>query len=421
MTQTNFLESAKMGDPRVIAGLLNRSLQTQGITTKATRRNNELHLLLEGENLQTKQDSIVDYLVQALSRLQVPATSLNIYAKASGQEEVLWRHSLNYSGPEVTGLPAMPSNFTLPTPESAEPEMTPHALDETDFTTVENVENSIENGVEDMVENGLDTLVKDDHPFSSMGDDFEESMDMANQDTEKIDRVDSDSLDLSPLPPSGYLEPKEENGHSWNSSDGEEIPLDQEDEMAEHPPAKSSFPVLPLSFAAIVALMFAGAGFYYRLVLFPATTETPEPPPAQVTTNLPPESVPSLPPSLPGDTTGQVPNPGEAPVPPATPDPASLAPADVPVSVPSEVPVPDAPPANPWRDAINAAMDAAVKAQSAQTAEEWQVVEETWDQSIQLLLAVPETDPNFVLAQTKIVEYSANLEIARNRKEKASQ
>ena len=413
MTQTNFLESAKMGDPRVIAGLLNRSLQTQGITTKATRRNNELHLLLEGENLQTKQDSIVDYLVQALSRLQVPATSVNIYAKASGQEDVLWRHSLNYSGPEVTGLPTMPSNFTLPTPESAEPEMTPNALDETDFTTVEN-----------SVENSFDTLVQDATQFSGMGDDFEEtapSMDMPNQDTEKIDRLDSDSLDLSPLPPSGYFEPEEENGHSWNGSDVEEIPLDEEDEMAEHPPTKSSFPVLPLSFAAIVALMFAGAGFYYRLVLFPAATETPVPPPAQVTTNLPPESVPSLPPSLPGDTTGQVPNPVEAPVPPATPDPASISPVDVPVSVPPEAPVPDAPPANPWRDAINAATEAAVKAQSAQTAEEWGVVEQTWDKSIQLLLAVPETDPNFILAQTKIVEYTANLDIARNRKEKASQ
>ena len=413
MTQTNFLESAKMGDPRVIAGLLNRSLQTQGITTKATRRNNELHLLLEGENLQTKQDSIVDYLVQALSRLQVPATSVNIYAKASGQEDVLWRHSLNYSGPEVTGLPTMPSNFTLPTPESAEPEMTPNALDETDFTTVEN-----------SVENSFDTLVQDATQFSGMGDDFEEtapSMDMPNQDTEKIDRLDSDSLDLSPLPPSGYFEPEEENGHSWNGSDVEEIPLDEEDEMAEHPPTKSSFPVLPLSFAAIVALMFAGAGFYYRLVLFPAATETPVPPPAQVTTNLPPESVPSLPPSLPGDTTGQVPNPVEAPVPPATPDPASISPVDVPVSVPPEVPVPDAPPANPWRDAINAATEAAVKAQSAQTAEEWGVVEQTWDKSVQLLLAVPETDPNFILAQTKIVEYTANLDIARNRKEKASQ
>ena len=413
MTQTNFLESAKMGDPRVIAGLLNRSLQTQGITTKATRRNNELHLLLEGENLQTKQDSIVDYLVQALSRLQVPATSVNIYAKASGQEDVLWRHSLNYSGPEVTGLPTMPSNFTLPTPESAEPEMTPNALDETDFTTVEN-----------SVENSFDTLVQDATQFSGMGDDFEEtapSMDMPNQDTEKIDRLDSDSLDLSPLPPSGYFEPEEENGHSWNGSDVEEIPLDEEDEMAEHPPTKSSFPVLPLSFAAIVALMFAGAGFYYRLVLFPAATETPVPPPAQVTTNLPPESVPSLPPSLPGDTTGQVPNPVEAPVPPATPDPASISPVDVPVSVPPEVPVPDAPPANPWRDAINAATEAAVKAQSAQTAEEWGVVEQTWDKSVQLLLAVPETDPNFILAQTKIVEYTANLDMARNRKEKASQ
>ena len=339
MTQTNFLESAKMGDPRVIAGLLNRSLQNQGISTKATRRNNELHLLLEGENLQTKQDSIVDYLVQALSRLQVPQTTVNIYAKVPGQEEVIWRHSLNYPGPEVTGLPTMPSNFTLPTPESAEPEMTPSALDEENFSTVES---------------RFDTLAKDDDRFGSLNDDFLEttpSMDTFNQEeeTEKADTV--DSFDLSPLPPTGYLDPEEGNGHSWNGSGAEEIPLYEEDSpLAENTLPKSSFPVLPLSLAAIVALLFAGAGFYYRLVLFPASTETPVS--TQVTTNLSPESVPSLPATLPGDTTGQVPPVVENPVSPAQP---TTPPVETVVSVPPETPVPDAPPANPWRDAINAA------------------------------------------------------------------
>ncbi|MGA0200756.1 MAG: hypothetical protein ACO3NK_16855, partial [Prochlorotrichaceae cyanobacterium] len=125
MTQTNFLELAKTGEPRVIAGLLNRSLQSQGITTKATRRSNELHLLLEGERLDGHEESIVEYLDQALSRLQVPAMSIHIYARLPGQEPVLWRHDLKYQGPKAAGLPTMPSNFTLPVPESAEPEMTP--------------------------------------------------------------------------------------------------------------------------------------------------------------------------------------------------------------------------------------------------------------------------------------------------------
>ena len=62
MTQTNFLELAKTGDPRVIAGLLNHSLQSQGITTKATRRSNELHLLLEGENIEDPR--LIDRILQ---------------------------------------------------------------------------------------------------------------------------------------------------------------------------------------------------------------------------------------------------------------------------------------------------------------------------------------------------------------------
>jgi hypothetical protein len=70
---------------------------------------------------------------------------------------------------------------------------------------------------------------------------------------------------------------------------------------------------------------------------------------------------------------------------------------------------------NPWRDAVNTAMNAAVKAQTAQTAVEWGEVAQEWDKSVQLLKLVPTTDPKYDKAQQKITEYTQNLDIARSR------
>ncbi len=66
-----------------------------------------------------------------------------------------------------------------------------------------------------------------------------------------------------------------------------------------------------------------------------------------------------------------------------------------------------------FRDAINLATAAANQTQTAKTKEEWSAVAFTWQNSIELLKAVPTNDPNYATAQTKINSYSANLAYAQ--------
>lgn len=414
MTQTNFLELAKTGDPRVISGLLNRSLQSQSITTKATRRSNELHLLLEGASLEGHEASIVEYLEEALARLQVPAMPIHIYARLPGQEAVLWRHDLAYGGPKVSGPPAMISNFTLPVPENAEPEMTP---DQTLLEPQQFDDFEIQDSPED----------SGDASFGNAAASFDHlDVEETSDEVEPFAAVEeAQDFDLS-SPGDGYeadgyqngngYEAENGNGNGWMEADTEEsapspeleIPKFEEEEL----PQKSGFPLLPLSLAAIVALLFAGAGAYYRFFLF---DQTPEPLATISSEPLPVETpVAEIPPPVSSATPEVIPSP-EPPTDTEILPPVDVAPTPEPVASP-EVVIESA---TPWRDAINAAMEAAQLAQTAQTAEEWGTVAETWDQSIQLLLLVPEGDPNYALAQDKVVEYTTNLDIARANELKA--
>jgi len=77
-------------------------------------------------------------------------------------------------------------------------------------------------------------------------------------------------------------------------------------------------------------------------------------------------------------------------------------------------PAPDAAPVsdNPFRDAVNAATNAANLAQTAKTPEEWQAVAKEWKTAIDLMKAVPEGDANREVAQQKATEYQKNLDYA---------
>lgn len=68
---------------------------------------------------------------------------------------------------------------------------------------------------------------------------------------------------------------------------------------------------------------------------------------------------------------------------------------------------------DPFRDAINLATDASNRTQTASSKEEWSAIALTWQDSIALLGAVPEADPNYTTAQSKITSYSQNLSYAQ--------
>ncbi len=70
------------------------------------------------------------------------------------------------------------------------------------------------------------------------------------------------------------------------------------------------------------------------------------------------------------------------------------------------------PGADPFRDAVKYAQDAAVLVQSAKTQEDWQKVVEKWEEAIAQMKAVPESSPNYQNAQKKAAEYEKNLNYA---------
>ncbi|MDX2212197.1 MAG: ankyrin repeat domain-containing protein [Oculatellaceae cyanobacterium bins.114] len=69
---------------------------------------------------------------------------------------------------------------------------------------------------------------------------------------------------------------------------------------------------------------------------------------------------------------------------------------------------------DPFRNAVNKAMEAAELAQTAQTLEEWHEVANTWQQAIDLMESVETLDPNYEVARQKAQEYQANKEYAQS-------
>lgn len=67
---------------------------------------------------------------------------------------------------------------------------------------------------------------------------------------------------------------------------------------------------------------------------------------------------------------------------------------------------------NPFRDAVNKAIEAANLTQTAKTSDEWNTVANAWQQAIGLMQSVPSSSPNYETAQAKVIEYQKNLEYA---------
>jgi hypothetical protein len=66
-----------------------------------------------------------------------------------------------------------------------------------------------------------------------------------------------------------------------------------------------------------------------------------------------------------------------------------------------------------FRDAVNAAMRAAQLTQTATTPQDWQAIVQSWELAIAKMKAVPANDSNAAIAQRKAIEYTKNLDYAR--------
>ncbi len=110
----------------------------------------------------------------------------------------------------------------------------------------------------------------------------------------------------------------------------------------------------------------------------------------------------------------QAQNPPSAPTspksPPATPSPVTSQALSSATAAPAAKPQPDS-----FQNAVNSAMSAAKLAQSAKSKNDWNLVVSRWQNSINLLKAVPKSSPNHAKAQKKIAEYQRNLAYAQRQ------
>ncbi|MBD1862823.1 MULTISPECIES: hypothetical protein [Trichocoleus] len=95
MTQSEVLAQAKQGDPQAIAQLMNRSLQSKGITAKVNRKEGSLRVLLESDQLPDQQ-IMIRFIDQGIAKLQVPGLeTVQVYGQRSGQTMPAWSQTLN--------------------------------------------------------------------------------------------------------------------------------------------------------------------------------------------------------------------------------------------------------------------------------------------------------------------------------------
>ncbi|MDJ0707753.1 MAG: hypothetical protein QNJ46_31140 [Leptolyngbyaceae cyanobacterium MO_188.B28] len=110
-TQPSALDLAKQGNPRAIAALLNRSIQTHGIKALVRRKGDCLHIVLDAAQV-PKQQTMVRYISSNLAKLEM--TSINtvkIYGRQLGQDFPAWNNALVLSAQNAP-------NSSTPTLES---------------------------------------------------------------------------------------------------------------------------------------------------------------------------------------------------------------------------------------------------------------------------------------------------------------
>lgn len=100
-------------------------------------------------------------------------------------------------------------------------------------------------------------------------------------------------------------------------------------------------------------------------------------------------------------------------------EPDETAPAETATTVANTESAPTAPASgsgpNYFNEAVNRAQSAVAIGQSAQSSDDWTLAASRWQQAVQYMEQVPDTDPNYATAQQKVQEYGQNLSLAQKR------
>jgi uncharacterized protein (DUF697 family) len=133
-TQPNLLELAKQGNAQAIATLMNRQLQTKGITAKAALKEECLQIILESAQVPNQQ-ALVVFIRKGITNLGAePIKKVKVYGRQIGEEFPAWNEEFSVVAQTVQSLVELTKqgdvnaintlieeqvNSPLPTPEVA--------------------------------------------------------------------------------------------------------------------------------------------------------------------------------------------------------------------------------------------------------------------------------------------------------------
>jgi ATP-dependent DNA helicase RecQ len=100
MAEENFLEKARQVDAQALAGLLERSLQTKGITAKVSLKQDGLKVVLESAGT-PEQQTLVDFIRQEIIGLGIPSLrTVKVLGKQSGSFDYAWQQEVELESQE---------------------------------------------------------------------------------------------------------------------------------------------------------------------------------------------------------------------------------------------------------------------------------------------------------------------------------
>jgi Domain of Unknown Function with PDB structure (DUF3862) len=95
MTQQNPLQLAKQGNPNAIAALINRSLNSQGITAKVIRKDDCLRILLESNEV-PNQNNLSEFIRNGIVKLRISEiNTLQVFGRQAGEQVPAWSQTIN--------------------------------------------------------------------------------------------------------------------------------------------------------------------------------------------------------------------------------------------------------------------------------------------------------------------------------------
>lgn len=130
MTESTILQLAKQGDPDAIATLMNRSLQPKGMTAKAERVDDSLHVLLEADQVPNRS-ALTAFVQAGLQRLGVSSIhSVTVLGKQISADEPAWSQEIELLPAEPTATGSTTASVTQPIvpppPRPAPPPLPPN-------------------------------------------------------------------------------------------------------------------------------------------------------------------------------------------------------------------------------------------------------------------------------------------------------